>query len=593
MLSDSQLTGILNSTARAHAAAPGKHASAIPFLCQTIIQQLNYQAVQLWQVDDSEVVSLWQVVSSGQPLSLDRASLQAVELGTAQSFSAPTPPGEESSAVCTLTGVMLGETAKLVILFQGDHTQFSEDDCLQLAEIIGDMRRRELLDQLLQRHQRHQRVVNFINELHEVTSREDLLQVFVTDGVAASDFERIFVLSRESFGKWKVVAATGVVDIAERSEEVQRLSRLASEAEKTGEATGDVVPLSMSGEWSHADEAVVFERQSEWTDLDKRSANLLANQMKLALQQLPERRRLGKSKSRHVVRQRRVLAALLLFIVFGCLILSWRTEFKIRSYGQAVPRNRQEIFAPERGVIQNVHVQHGAFVESGAPLFDIYNDELQVLRETTNEELVTAKARQAALQTVSPRGPGSSFSDRGLPTSVELAELAKKIESLEKQLELVDQQLASLLVVAPFDGYVYRERMEQELPGRPVQQGQYVVQIAAIDGPWELRLRIPENEVRHLLHAKQVADESLSVTFALETTPDIEHRTELDHLSSTTDLDDFGSLSSLAICELSHEEIPDARFGAGVLAKVHCGRRTLGYLATRRVVEFWVKYSPF
>lgn len=593
MLTDSQLTGILTAAARAHAAAAEKNVSMVPFLCQSAIQQLNLLAIQLWQVDEFDAIPLWQVVTKGQPLSIDNASLIAVDAGDVQSFPAPAIPGEETCEVCSLTSVQLAEASRIVILFRFPSGKLVEEDCLQLTDIIADIRRRELLDQLLRRNQKQQKIVNFLGELHETTHRDELMQVFVTDGVAATDFQRIAVAVRQSFGKWSVDAITGVDSIAERSEEIQRLNRLVSEAEKEGQTPGTVLPLSISGDWADAGEAVVFECDRDWNELDQRSAKLLASQMALALKQLPERRRSQQRTSKQSKKRIRSVGILGSLVVLCCLVFTWPADFKIRAYGQALPSQRQEIFAPERGVIQNVHIKHGEFVEAGAPLFDIYNDELQVLRETTNEELVTAKARQSALQTISPRGPGATVSDRGLPTSVELVELTKKIESLELQLSLIDQQLNSLQVTSPFDGYVFRERMQEELPGRPVQQGQYVLQIAAIDGPWELRLRVPEDEVRHLLYATEKSQQPLPVTFALETTPDVEHVTELDHFSETTDLDSFGVLSSLAICELKQEEIPDARFGAGVLAKVHCGTRSLGYQATRRLIEFWTKYSPF
>lgn len=591
MLSESQLSTLLNSAARAQASSGEPGSSLIPFLCQSVQQQLSLNDILLWQIDLNQIIPLWQSRQNEKSFSIDKESLSHIEVGEIQEFDSPSTGDQTASYRLSLTGVPIVDSARMVIAFQHSQSQQVDDDLFQIGEILADIRRRELLQKLYASNQKQNRVFNFLAELHNSTSQEELIQLFVTDGITVSEFERISVLSRKANSGWAMEACTGVDSISERSEEVQKICTEVVHAEKVNDLAGPIMPLSPDGEWGSAKYAVVLEKQGEIGPTDLQVGKLLSTQMAMALTHVSDRN----SSKRKNQRASKPSLWIVLFLFIGCsLILFWQTEFRIKATGIAVPQQRQEVFAPDNGLIQVVHVEHGEHVAEGDVLFEIYNDELLVLRESTREELVAAAARLAALQTISQRIGSSSQPTNGtLPPSVELAELAEKIESLTTQVELIDEQLSSLKVVAPFAGQVFRERMQEELLGRPIQQGQYVLQIAALDGPWELRLRIPENEIRHVTSAQAKQEAPLPLTFALETSPELERSSAVAQLSNTTDLDSYGKLSTLAISYVSKEDIPDARFGAGVFAKVHCGTRSLGYLMTRRVSEFWSKYSPF
>ncbi|MBT5019493.1 MAG: efflux RND transporter periplasmic adaptor subunit [Planctomicrobium sp.] len=550
--------------------------------------------VLLWQIDLNQVIPLWQSRQNEKSFSIDKESLSHIEVGEIQAFDSPSTGDQTEPHRLSLTSVPIVDSARMVIAFQHSPSQQVDDDLFQIGEILADIRRRELLQKLYASNQKQNRIFHFLAELHNSTSQEELIQLFVTDGVTVSMFERISVLSRKANSGWAMAACTGVDSVSDRSEEVQRICTEVIHAEKVNDLAGPIMPLSPDGEWSSAKYAVVLEKQGDIGSTDLQVGKLLSSQMAMAFAHIADRN-LSKRKKRKNQRINKPSFWIVLFLVAGCsLMFFWQMEFRIKATGIAVPQQRQEIFAPNKGLIQVVNVQHGEHVEEGDILFEIYNDELLVLRESTREEFVAASARLAALRTISQRnGSVSQPTSGSLPPSVELAELEKKIESLTTQVELIDEQLSSLKVVAPFAGQVFRERMQEELLGRPIQQGQYVLQIAALNGPWELRLRIPENEIRHVTSAQANQQAPLPLTFALETSPELERSSSVTQLSKTTDLDSYGKLSTLALSNVKKEEIPDARFGAGVFAKVRCGTRSLGYLMTRRVSEFWVKYSPF
>lgn len=596
MLSESQISALLNTASRVHSSSKNPGLSLIPFFCQALGEQLGLSYIQLWQIEFGQVFSLWNTRQEGSSFSINDTSLRNIEPGEFQSFSLPEASSDvkECTKSATLTGVVIVDSVRLVVAFVHESKHNVVDDLAQISEILADLRRRELLQKLVETNQNQSRVLGFVSELHLAESNTELMSLFVTDGVIVSGFDRISVATRQGVGGWSVEACTGVNTVSARSDEVQRIRSEIIESEKRNASDHGVFPLSLDGQWATAKHAVFFERGGENASVDDQLSKMLTIQMAMALAYLRERNS-GRSKPKRQQRSRFTMTVVSSLLVSCCLLLFvYEAELKIRVYGRAVPLIRQEIFAPDNGVIRVVKVRHGEFVEEGDILFEIHNDDLIILREKTREQLVTSEARLAALQSISKRsGSISPQFNGGLPPSVEQAELAKKIESLNTQILLLDQQVAMLQVTAPFRGQVFRERMQVELLGRPIQQGQYLMQMAAVNGPWELQLRIPENEIRHVTSAQMASPEGLPFTFALETSPEVERLTSIHALAATTDIDAYGELSTLAIGRIKREEIPEVRFGAGVLAKIQCGPHSLMYLFSRRLIDFWARYSPF
>jgi hypothetical protein len=60
----------------------------------------------------------------------------------------------------------------------------------------------------------------------------------------------------------------------------------------------------------------------------------------------------------------------------------------------------------------------------------------------------------------------------------------------------------------------------------------------------------------------------------------------LDVVNLATELDQVGELSTLAKVTLNSKEIPELRPGSSVIAKLDCGRRSLGFVWLRELFEF-------
>ena len=152
----------------------------------------------------------------------------------------------------------------------------------------------------------------------------------------------------------------------------------------------------------------------------------------------------------------------------------------------------------------------------------------------------------------------------------------------------MNRRVAELTLRSPIAGQVVRWDLIRSLESRPVRQGQLLMQVVDPTGPWQLELRIPDRQVRHVLAAQAAAkdENKLSVRFLFRMSPKTTYSATLDDVNLATDLDQDGELSTLAKVTLNPKDIPDLRPGSSVIAKIKCGRRSLGYVWLRELLEF-------
>ena len=170
--------------------------------------------------------------------------------------------------------------------------------------------------------------------------------------------------------------------------------------------------------------------------------------------------------------------------------------------------------------------------------------------------------------------------------AAEEEELKQSINSLNRQLEIINRRIAELTVRSPITGQVVRWDLIRSLDARPVRQGQLLMQVVDTQGPWQIELRIPDRSVRHVLAAQAATKEGLGVRFLFRMAPGVTYSAKLGTVNLATDLDQAGELSTLATVPLNQSEIPDLRPGSSVIAKIHCGRRSIGYVWLREFFEF-------
>ena len=110
--------------------------------------------------------------------------------------------------------------------------------------------------------------------------------------------------------------------------------------------------------------------------------------------------------------------------------------------------------------------------------------------------------------------------------------------------------------------------------------------VADLSGPWEVKLRLPDHQIGHVLQAQKEFDDHLKVSFMLATDPGVIYQGCIEKVSMATEVDESeGSIVWLTV-HVDGEVIGQPRPGATVISRIHCGRRSLGFVWLHDLLEF-------
>jgi multidrug efflux pump subunit AcrA (membrane-fusion protein) len=260
-------------------------------------------------------------------------------------------------------------------------------------------------------------------------------------------------------------------------------------------------------------------------------------------------------------------------------------EFRIEARGELLPQIRRHIFAPIDGVVIELPSEERAHVAKGEvlarlrnPALDIQFSEIVGKRRTTAEELRSAESSQLVAQ------PAESETARR-EAAARIQQLKEALSGLDEQYRILKEQQKDLVIRSPIDGVVLTWDVERLLASRPVQQGEDLLTVADLAGPWELELQVPDRQIGHILAARAKQKQPLEVTFRLGTDPGVEYRGQVVRIAATTAVDANRQATVRVTASTPREPIPGLRPGATAIAKVACGRRSLGYVWLHEIWE--------
>ena len=261
-------------------------------------------------------------------------------------------------------------------------------------------------------------------------------------------------------------------------------------------------------------------------------------------------------------------------------------DFALEGRGTLEPVVRQDVFTAVPGVVQVVYADHGQQVRQGQPLLELRNVDLEVEQARLHGELSSTAERLASVRTsLLNRQPLTDVERTRL--AGEEAQLRQKLASLQLQIDLFKLRLAQLEVVSPINGEVISWDVRKSLTNRPVQPGQLLLTVARTDAQWELLVDMPENRMGHVLAAwNESGGKPLEVTFMLASEPGTTYRGQLLEVHDRAKEDPVeGSTVRLRV-RFDQSILNQPRAGAAATVKVHCGRRSLGYVWLHDVWEF-------
>lgn len=271
-----------------------------------------------------------------------------------------------------------------------------------------------------------------------------------------------------------------------------------------------------------------------------------------------------------------LMAAIALAVVTLALVLI-PAELKVEARGQLMPQRRQHLFAPSDGIVVELPHGEGASIGSDelaarlhSPALDIEQSELVGRLRTVQEDLLAAQTE--ALRSEIDGDP--SVARRQWTARVE--QLKEELRGLEAQLQIVRRQQSQLAVKSPLAGAIITWDPQRQLAGRPVKRGDALLTVADLSGPWELILDVPDERAGPVLAASR-GSQPLSVSFQLGTDPGTVRRGSVASIAPATQLSPQ-SQPTVRVTAVLDDAAPQFRPGATVVARIHCGRRSLGYV---------------
>ena len=289
---------------------------------------------------------------------------------------------------------------------------------------------------------------------------------------------------------------------------------------------------------------------------------------------------------------RRLIKTLLVVGVLASVTaaLVWiKWDYRVEATGRLMPAVRQSVFAPDRGEIVEIFVDDGKRkrVKQGQPLVRLKNDELHEKLLAAETELKAKKQEEKAIQAQIESANRNAQQSDLIRLQGQLLEVQARIRGLESQVRVLTQREAALTIRAPISGIVTTFRVRELLNQRPAERGEVLMEIARDEGTWRLELDVEEQRMGHLLGAQRDRRDPLPVEFILATDPVETYDGKLQTIATRPKrMPEKGSLVEV------FASIPDdnpelvRRIGAEVRAKIHCGKRSLGYVLVGDAIDF-------
>ena len=276
-------------------------------------------------------------------------------------------------------------------------------------------------------------------------------------------------------------------------------------------------------------------------------------------------------------------------VVGGVALATVRTRFDIVGRGMLVPQTRRDVFAPLAGVVETIAVRHGQDVKRGETVLTLRSPSLDFELTRVQGELQTAEQQIAditSLRTDPTRARTNQSSDAELAAREE--ELKSVRDNLKKQRALLEEQRTRQMVLAPVAGRVFTWDVGQLLEERPVERGQRLLTIGAIDGPWIVELRVPDRDVGHLqaaLGGDGAAGTGLSAAFSVTTDLDREIPARVESIADVVEDDPVEGPTVLVTLSFAREDLKELLPGVTAVGKINCGERPVGYVWFRRLID--------
>ena len=297
-------------------------------------------------------------------------------------------------------------------------------------------------------------------------------------------------------------------------------------------------------------------------------------------------------RAMHLPRSRKF--AFFAILIAGLLLSLWLvpTNFTIPAEGRVVPEVHRRLFAPADAMVTGIYISNGQAVNNGDRLMVLRSASIDLREEELRGDLATARTQLASLgaSRLGPKRTTGDITSDSLAISSSEESLKTAIDGLEKQLALIETQQSDLQITSPIAGQVDRWDLEASLTMRPVAQGQYLFDVYSYGGSWVAELEIAD---KHATYLKSDGNVARSVRFRLQSQPEKFYHATIAKIEESANLDVEGRSVIRVKCLFTPDSPVTVAIGATVWADVDCGKRSVGFVWFRGLIEWWARQSWF
>lgn len=292
------------------------------------------------------------------------------------------------------------------------------------------------------------------------------------------------------------------------------------------------------------------------------------------------------------------LAALVVILTF----VPWRLRMDAK--GKLYPKDRQYVYSRLEGPITAIRVKNLSNVHKDQELLTIQDLNLEMQIGKLKADMDAAE-RARVLYQMKLKDAKTEEERTNYNAQIIAQRAAYDKAKAEYDVRLVySRDPKRSAVPAPITGTVVTFDPIEKLEGKLVKQGEYLLQVARLDGPWEIVLAIPEKHVGHVREALAKSPTGyLEVDLLLTSHPDHTYKGKLhaDGLSGEAVLDDVepDTKGTVLKARVEIEDIPpemltgDLLVSSEVRAKIRCGNRAMGYTLLYELWEFFYEKVLF
>ncbi len=499
------------------------------------------------------------------------------------------------------------------------------------AEIASDFHRNWQLRQLRDREQRREKLERFLDRVHRTYDLRRVAYAIAAEGKELIDCDRLSLVLNRGRG-CRVLAVSGVQKPDRRSPTVLCIERLVNskihmlEPQWYESPGGDTENLPLNRYFSETDAKYIgllplvsvtnqtsqperigtllvemFETGDDTNNgLLRSRANWLVRHASNAISNAVHVNRLpllsiSRWLDRNVTRGKRIpwLAIFAFLLVAVVWFVAWMpTDFRIEARGELVPVKRESIYAPRPGTVVGFPLldesargredAQGTQVKPGDTVVRLESADLDYeLTSLLGEQSTVDQQLETIAVSIGQFGGSRDAESRSRydDLAAQAAELRIKQTSIARRIRLIKGEQERLSIKASIPGRILTWDVVNELMLRPVQQGDLLLEVVDLDGPWEIELYVRDRHIGYVMEAHHERSDPLSISFFHRSDPQRAYSGTIKSIAMATEVyPEYGSAVRVIGTINPAEKLAAFRPGTTLVAMIDCGKRPLAFV---------------